>query len=384
MKILQIYELNPLESIGGVEIAILNLSKELARRGHEVSILTGAGSGNGRAGENGLKVMTCDLFGSLKHTYLPGRLTILRQLLFASALLSRKIRACFDIYHGHVYSSGLLATRLASQNGGVAVNTIHGSYYPVWNMISDPLAAFFYKTAEKRLASLLSKKADLQIHVSTYFAEQVQSWSDSERIRVIPNGVDPGVFSPKVERSFTSDLPVVLTARRLVRKNGVEYLIKAMESLKGECRLVIVGEGPERRRLEALAKGREDIVFLGSVPHEKMPGVIASADVTVVPSIIEASSLFMLEAMSMEKPVVAASVGGLPETLGNEGLLVPSMSPEGLAGAIHGLLCDEGMRRRLGDRARKRILKHYTWEKIGCCVEEEYLRLLDRGADLNG
>jgi len=374
MRILQLYDLNPLWSIGGVEHSVLGLSKELARLGHEVSVLTLGG--HRLSSLNGITVRSIAFHSSFNSSCSAGSLSIPRQLLFLFTLLLKDPDLRSEIYHGHVYSSGLAALYLARRHGGIAVNTVHGSYYPVWGRIKDPFQALLYRAAERRLATYLARKTELQIHVSTYFAEQVASWSGCEsRIKVIPNGVDPELFSPGVEPLIECSAPVVLTARRLVKKNGVEHLVKAMDEMDVRCRLVIAGDGPEMLRLRELAGDRGDIHFLGAVPHSAMPGLIASADIAVVPSLIEASSLFMLEAMAMERPVIASNVGGLPEVLGQAGLLVQPASPPALARAIEALLSDERERRRLGRIGFKKVRERYTWKKIARIVEAEYERL---------
>ena len=89
MRILQIYEMNPLESVGGIEVAILELSKQLVKLGHEVSILTGAGPRNGVVYQDGIEIINFDFLGAMKHTYSSGRLTFLRQLLFLSSVVAK-------------------------------------------------------------------------------------------------------------------------------------------------------------------------------------------------------------------------------------------------------------------------------------------------------
>jgi len=376
MRILQIYELNPLESIGGVEGAVFQLSKELVKMGHEVTILTGAGKRNSAVSQNGVNIISFDLFNSMKHTYRSGSLTPLRQLLFLTCVLAKNFDLKYDIYHGHIYSSGIIANYLARKYNGIAVNTIHGSYYPVWDRLTNPISAFFYRMVERQLAIMLAKHSDLQLHVSTYFAEQVSVWGGD--VKVIPNGVDLDVFNPEVVTEFDSELPVILTARRLVKKNGLEYLIRAMGFLKNECNLLVIGDGPERARLELMAKKSKNIKFLGYVPHREMPKYIARSKIVVIPSIIEASSLFMLEAMAMGKPVIASSVGGLPETLGDSGLLVPPMHPESLANAIRDLLTSNERRKMIGNKARKRVEEKYSWQKIAGQIEGEYKHIWGR------
>jgi glycosyltransferase involved in cell wall biosynthesis len=263
------------------------------------------------------------------------------------------------------------------------VNTIHGSYYPVWKELTDPFKAVFYQNAERVLAPTLARMSGVQIHTGEYFAKQVLKWGALEdKIRVIHNGVDVDMFNPNIEPTIASDVPVILTARRLVKKNGLDYLIRAMKDVLTvhQCKLIILGSGPEYNNLRDLVSslGLEDQVdFKGAVPHDQIPGYIASADVVVVPSIIEASSLFMLEAMAMGKAVVATDAGGLPEVMDKDsGVLVPPMDEKASSKAIVELLHNSELCNRLGKNARHCVESRFTWEGVTKQLEEEYLRLL--------
>lgn len=375
MRILQIYELNPFESIGGIETAIASLSMELVKLGHEVTVLTGEGRDGQPLQREGVEVKVIKGLGLLKKYYSPGQLTMPRQAIFYLANRLGGKGEVYDIYHGHVYISGLVAKDLSRENGGASVNTVHGSYYPVWRQLTNPLMAFFYRTMERHLATHLSREADLQIHVSSYFADQVREWGGSPV--VIQNGVDTDLFNPGVEGILDPGKVVILTARRLVKKNGVEHLIRALNYLEHDAKLLVIGDGPERRGLERLSKGL-DVDFLGQVPHGEMPRYIASADAAIIPSLIEASSLFMLEAMAMEKPVIATHVGGLPEALGDSGMLVPPGDAEALASGLDEILSDPENAGSTARRARRRVEENFTWEKIARKVEEEYRSLLDK------
>ncbi|MCK4679247.1 MAG: glycosyltransferase family 4 protein [Bacteroidales bacterium] len=384
MKILQIYELRPYEcGAGGVEVVIAETSKRLVEMGHEVTILSGANSNVDEEYIDGIRVKTVDFLGFMGRSWNPSNLTFGRQLMFPlSAILNRL--GSFDIYHGHIYSSGLVANLLARVNGGVAVNTIHGSYYPVWDVLTDPISAAFYKNVERILAPALARISGVQIHTGEYFAKQVLKWGVHEdKIRVIHNGVDVERFNPDVEPILKSDVPIVLTARRLVKKNGIDYLVRAMKDVlrTNQCRLMILGRGPECANLKRLVFSlgiEEHVDFMGAIPYDGMPGYIAAADVVVVPSIIEASSLFMLEAMAMGKAVVATDAGGLPEVMDEDsGILVPAMNEKALTWAIVKLLDDSVLQRKLGKCAQRLVISRFTWDKVTKQIEEEYLRLLE-------
>lgn len=385
MKILQIYELGPLDGenvYNGIDVAILELSRHLSELGHEVTVLTGAGKKKeARTEIDGIKIISTDFAGLMQRTWDPVNLKFFRQLTFPLIALKEKLDG-YDIYHGHIYTSGLLAAYLARRNRGAAVNTIHGSYYPIWGEIASPLTAYFYKFGERILAPLLAKLCDLQIHTGGYFAEQVIKWGVPEdAIKVIYNGTNPDMFNPDVEPAeFSKNAPVIFTARRLVRKNGVEHLIEALSYVLKEkdFRLLIAGDGPERARLQSLGERlgiSEHITFLGLVPHVQIPPYLSLADIVVIPSIIESSSLFMLEAMACGKPVIATRTGGIPEIMNNgNGILIGPANARELAEKIL-LLYDPETREKLGRNAHRDAMQ-FTWKEIAKETEKEYLRIL--------
>ena len=398
MKILQIYELPPHDNAGtgGIEVAIMETSRELVALGHEVTILTGARNIPQDQIVDGVRIISVDFCRIMKHTWDGANLSLARQALFPLAVLFNHPDT-YDIYHGHIYSSGLIANYLARRSGSVAVNTIHGSYYLIWDKLANPFAAKFYRTGERILAPALANMSDIQLHTGDYFAQQVLAWGASrKKVKTIHNGADICRFNPSHTQilnssqapaqhiGIDSSIPVILTARRLVKKNGIEYLIKAMQLVlrKKQCQLIIIGDGEERAALERLTHElnlRDYVRFLGLIPHEKLPPYIALADIAVVPSLMEASSIFMLEAMAMEKPLIATNTGGLPEVLTpSVGILVEPMDEKGLAYAISELLQSEEKRVQLGRQARQHVEANYSWKAVALKMEAEYMKLLAR------
>lgn len=388
MKILHIYELGPLgeeKVFGGIEVAMLELCRQLAKK-HEVGILTGAGkNGGGREYYiDGVKIIPADLAGIMRATWSPTNLKLIRQATFPLALLKLHNKLDYDVYHGHVYTSGIIANYLARRNGAAAVNTIHGSYYPVWNFLENPIKASFFKSAERFLAPLLARLSNLQIHTGSYFAERVLEWgAPRNKVKVIYNGVDLETFCPKARA--TNPVPIIFTARRLVKKNGVEYLIKALAIVlkRMECELYIAGDGPEKPKLEALTRNlgaAEHVKFLGLVKHSEIPSQIAHADVVAIPSIIEATSLFMLEAMACGKPVIATKNGAMAEVINSDnGVLVEPANELVLAERILRLLESEETRSRIGRKARI-TAKMLSWAKAARRTEKEYKRCINEGS----
>jgi glycosyltransferase involved in cell wall biosynthesis len=185
------------------------------------------------------------------------------------------------------------------------------------------------------------------------------------------------MFCPK---DHLKDGCEIFTARRLVKKNGVEYLLKAMKLVleEVECSLTIAGDGPERMRMEKLSEKlgiSEKVHFLGLVPHQDIPRHLARADLAVIPSIVEASSLFLLEAMAMGKPVIASRVGDIPQILNGAGTLVEPMDERSLAREIVAVF-KHGDKRMIGRKALEEVKKR-SWRKVAKKIEEEYSRLCE-------
>ncbi|RCV64577.1 Glycosyltransferase involved in cell wall bisynthesis [Methanophagales archaeon] len=368
-------------AIGGIEVALLELCKELVSIGHDVTILAGARDTVDERFIDGVQIIPVDFINTMRQTWSSSVLCFPRQLLFPIAALKRELKR-YDVYHGHIYLSGLIANYLARKNRAIAVNTIHGSYYPVWDMITNPFRAKFYKTAERFLAPALARQSHLQIHTGGYFAKQVLAWGAPEdKVKVIHNGVNLEQFHPGVEPlAHDHSIPILLTVRRLVKKNGLEYLIRAMKYvlMEEQCQLMVIGDGMERRRLELLSAHlgiSAHVEFTGSVPHNILPRYLSLADIAVLPSLIEASSLFALEAMAMGKPIIATSVGGLPEILG-EGCLVSPMEERELADKIIQILQNKKEREKLA-RQGQAIAEEHTWEIVARQTAAEYERIVN-------
>jgi len=181
------------------------------------------------------------------------------------------------------------------------------------------------------------------------------------RLRLIPLGVDivraplPASVDEFTRRFRRSDGSLILFAGRLAREKGACDLIEALPEILAalpDAMAVIVGDGPERRALEALANRRgvgANVRFTGWLKRQALAAAMTAADMVVVPSRREGQGLVALEAMAAGTPVIAANVGGLPEAVkDNEtGLLIPPESPEALADAVIRLAGDSELSKRL-------------------------------------
>jgi len=186
--------------------------------------------------------------------------------------------------------------------------------------------------------------------------------SDGDILRVIHNGVDIRDFSD-LEEDF------ILYVGRLVQTKGLDVLARAMEGVP--TRLLVCGKGP----LSSALKGLENVELLGHVPDDEKNRLLERCRFLVLPSRIESFGLVILEAMAHGKPVVATRVGGVPEVVGDAGILVDPGDPVQLRDAMNTLLSDGGLRHRLAREAWKRA-GIFSWERAASQVEQVYREVL--------
>jgi glycosyltransferase involved in cell wall biosynthesis len=227
--------------------------------------------------------------------------------------------------------------------------------------------------------------ASILVNVSRKVLEQAAGVGiRREHMTVIPNGIPSGGRHDSDRESIRADLGVtardvlILSVGRLVYQKGHEYLVQAMESLRGELphtKAVICGEGPLRRQLQS----QIDRLGLGGVVtllgnRLDIDRFLGSADIFVLPSRWEGLPVALLEAMDAGLPVVATRVEGVEEVVQNEthGLLVPPEDARALAESIRRLVLNPDLRQKMSLGARARIREAYTID-IMC---EKYLALM--------
>ncbi len=207
------------------------------------------------------------------------------------------------------------------------------------------------------------------------------------KVVVIRNGIEPR--PPDQDReSVRKDLALVdgvvgITVARMDPLKGHDTLIRALASMDTEDRfcMLIVGDGTERARMEALATelgvGPGRVRFLGF--RSDVPDLLAASDVFVLPSLAEGLPLSVLEAMAQGLPVVATPVGGVPEIIIGEelGILIPVQDPAALAHAITRLVKDPDLRARMGRAGREHILREFTFSEMAQKYLDLYNLLLE-------
>ncbi len=203
--------------------------------------------------------------------------------------------------------------------------------------------------------------------------------ADPSRMRVIYNGIDPSSFDRLRRRSPQSDRLRIIMVGRLRAPKDPLTLVEAVRLVPG-AELVIVGDGPLRRRVDALVRRRglgDRVRVLGF--REDVTQLLASADVFVLPTHWEGMPLAVIEAMMAGLPVVASRVGGIPEAVqdGVTGFLVPPRRADVLAKALENLR-DPERRRWMGEEARRVARERFTVSRMTqetLAVYEDLLRM---------
>jgi glycosyltransferase involved in cell wall biosynthesis len=205
-----------------------------------------------------------------------------------------------------------------------------------------------------------------------------------EKIVFLPNGVS-GVFTTISPSQAQPDgLTRFLYLGNLISSKGVDVLLKACASIRhqGTWVLHVAGSGPEGERLQALAatlKLQDRVRFMGSVPPEQVPELLADSAVLILPSYREGRSNAVLEGMASGRVVVASDIPGVRELIhhGENGLLFKAGDSVELATVLKGVLEDGDRRRRLGEAARQWVIEQdLTWPAAARRYVELYREVL--------
>jgi glycosyltransferase involved in cell wall biosynthesis len=214
--------------------------------------------------------------------------------------------------------------------------------------------------------------------------EEAAAGHPRSRLVYIPNGV--GEPAPPPANRSALGLPagaLVICVGQLEYIKGHHVLVEAWPAVGAAvpgAQLVLVGTGPQRGALEERARSlgvSSTIAFAGFRPRARP--LMASADVFVQPSLTEGMPNAVLEAMAASRPVVASSVGGIPELIvdGESGILVPPADPHALAAAVARLLVDRALAVRLATAAAKRARDRFSLDRVVSETGALYRALLD-------
>jgi D-inositol-3-phosphate glycosyltransferase len=312
-----------------------------------------------------------------------------------AAQLSRRWRLWQpDIVHAHFWMSGLAAlSAVAALNASAddptalvtpVTQTFHalGSVKRRWQPRADTSPAERIGI-ERRIARSVDR---IIATCSDEVTELRRLGATKSSVDVIACGVDTELFTPDGPAEPRTGRARVLCIGRLVPRKGVDDVIRAVAGLPGVELLIAGGppadrlaEDPEATRLRAVADGSNAVRLLGQVAHDRLPGLIRSADVVVSAPWYEPFGIVPLEAMACGVPVLTTAVGGMLDTVLPErtGLLVPPRDPGAIRAGIRRLLTEADTRRAMAEAGVRRARTRYSWAAVAAATERSYQRTLD-------
>lgn len=282
-----------------------------------------------------------------------------------------------DVVHVHWWVPGGFAYWPGNDPGVPVVLTSHGT----------DLFLLDRFPAARRVAGPILRAASQVTVISTPLVDRVRRLGvPAKRITVLPMPLSADRFGHQAGGARDPDR--LLFVGRLIERKGAEYAIRAVAELGRQgraARLTVVGDGPERRRLEALARelGAGDAVeFAGALPHDAVSAHYRRAAALLMPAVTdwkgeqEGFGMVLVEAMATGLPVVATRSGGIPDVVadGRTGLLVPERDAPALAAAARQLLEDPARAAALARAARAELDARFAPEAIARGFDAVYRR----------
>ncbi len=396
------YRSNP--HCGGQGVYVKNLSKALCRLGHDVEVISGPpfpvlNNGVRLSCLQGLDLYNPDaLFRipSLKELADPvnmmewiGVSTMGFPEPFTFGIRAynylRKRFDHYDIVHDNQsLSYGIWAVKARIP----AIATIHHPITVDRDIAVKSVRSIWKKFKHRRWYSFIG----MQIRVARKFSHIITvsecTRSDisrefgipADRFRVVPNGIDTGIFHPVPEIRREKNRIIVTNSADMPLK-GLYYLLQAVAEIVKirDIRLIIVGtpkkDGGVVRLIRNLGIGNH-VHFTGRISDEDFVRQYARAAMAVVPSVYEGFGLPAGEAMACGVPVISTTGGALPEVVGNAGLLVPPADPAALTNAVLDLLDHPEKAAELGRAGYERVQKHFTWEQAARKTVDAYREVI--------
>lgn len=352
------------DRVGGVQSHVGSLASTLGTRGHDVRILAPRSLTYRGSAEEGVaftgRAAPVPANGSVAPlTFGPG----------AAAAVKREVeRFRPDVLHLHeplIPSTSLLALTTTKVP---AVGTFHASAV---SSVGYKVAAPVLQRAMARLSVRTAVSDAARSFVARYFPGDYV---------LTPNGIDVDRFATAQPADLGASAAILFLSR-LERRKGAEVAVQAMTHLRDlDAALVIAGDGPERRKLEALARRLEvEVRFLGRIPHDRVAPLFAGATVYCAPALGgESFGIVLVEAMAAGAPIVCSDLDGFRSVAGSAARLVPPGDPGALAHGLRSVLSDAGLR---GDMKRmgSRLSSMYDWGRLAANVEATYERATSVG-----
>jgi glycosyltransferase involved in cell wall biosynthesis len=377
--------------LGGLEVAAANVGRQLASRGHKITVVTSSPTlriSQGR-GDFGLSIHRLP-FALPRLVCRAGarRLgrSVVRSLvspavaplcLFQLVRIIKRVRP--EIVNVHYIAENAFFALAARR---------FVAFRLVANLHGDDIERYPHRSPPAQwLTRWTLSEADYVLANSVHILAQAERIVPDVHTKsaVIGNGVDLEAFESA--EPFPHPRPYILSVGNFGRKKGFDVLIQAFCQVRLDhpgVDLVMAGDGYGRRDCQHLASDlgiADSVVFLGRVPNSQVPALLKGCQLFVLPSRQEPFGIVLLEAMAAKTPIVATRVGGVPEiiTHGQEGLLVDAESPHSLAEGISPLLVNRALATALGAKGYDKVRRQFTWAAVCDRFEDAYRRVMTGG-----
>jgi glycosyltransferase involved in cell wall biosynthesis len=389
---------------GPLENVVFEISKQMARMGHSVTILERdhAKKVPKREWVDGVNIIRLDRRRACGlDLFNLGNLSSVIRIVLDGASFAVKL-SCYlnkkennyDIIHVHLPFSSLVMIFLKRKLRKRIVFTSHSDRYRL-NLSSRIRLPIFLRFFSPDL--FLMKRVARSMFLNQSLRDELVSASkiEIEKTCVIPNGVDAECFRPDIDASYVrkkyllSD-KVILFVGFLGKRKGVDYLVKAANIVVNkyndkEALFLLVGRAVSEEYFGYLCSlirnyGLEkNIKFTGRIAFDDLKALYVSSAVFVLPSLEEGFGLVVTEAMASGRPVIGTKTGGIPMQIQNgvNGFVVEPANEEQLAEKIEYLLHNRGERERMGANSRKIALEKFDWRLIAEKYSEVYRSILN-------
>ena len=348
---------------GGAERLLVMLTPELVRQGHEVAVAVRTGPYDLQPELEARGVPIIRLRRHHKWNLIAGAHDIARAMPDA------------DILHAHLYFPGVntALARLLRLTKAKTCVTFNNLAYAGANR--DNWKLWFRKTLARRV---YRHGISAKMAVSQAVADHCRQALQLDQIAVVYNPIDlTGIDA--VQKKPNAPLHIVLPGRLVPEKGHVDLIAALRDPHLAErsVRVTFAGHGKLHAKLEQMAEELPfPVAFTGNLDHTQFLNLMVSADIVIVPSRFEGFGLTALEAMSLSKPVITSSAGGLPEVMGETGHLFQVGDVTALTRAIVKLADDPVLRKTMGAAARIRAETQFSLPLIAAQLIKIYEALL--------
>lgn len=352
----------------GAEAVILNMSRTLNEGSHSSVLGVFSNSSNPN-----LQLHEAAVKENIESHLIPCTGQIDRSAIRSIRNLAASTSA--DVVHAHGYKADIYTYFALRESAIPLVSTCHTWY-------DNDLLVSLYGAADR----MVLRRFSAVVAVSDEVKQRLlKSGVRADKIHLVQNGIDLRPFdkaAPSLRESSSNHAPIVGLIGRLAAEKGVDIFLRAAARVLIELpstRFVVVGEGPDREKLESLIdelKIRENVSMLGR--RDDMPSVYASLAIMVSASRQEGLPIAILEGMASRRPLIATAVGAVPGVVldGRTGVLVPPEDIGALATAIVALLKDPSRQVSLGAAARGRVEEEFSAARM----TTDYLRVYEEAA----